>query len=717
MHPAGHDRSSSAERWLRAGWVALPVAAALFTGLRLTLSLRAVSQALFLAPIAAAMLLLWRAGGSCPRGSRARRRWRLFAAAACSAFLGEAALSSVALGLAAERPAHAVFEVAAATGAGFLVAAAVMTAGGGITGRRRARRVLDGVAIETVVFALVYRAVGERYYAREADLVGALATTVTILVGILLLQLGALILADMRARRAPFHPPLAAAVVLLGIATVLWTLGEMVAPQPNGHDVATVSAVMSFVAYYLLMMGALQRVLLPAGALGPRARPARSPVSGSVPQLLAGLLLAGLASGSIAWLIWLAFVAPSDSAARTVYTAALAVGALALVGRTWLSSSEVARLDESSLVDAVTGAYGARALGTAWEAVRGSAAHQGLLAAVSFLDLDALVRTNAAAGFGAGDRHLRAVADALERAAGPHSWVVRVGGDEFAVLSVVPSAPAARMFGERLAAAVPDLSGAPALTASVGVATADAEETDARAVLRRAKVACAWAKRCGGARAVAWEPRLARLVSLDDRLTTSAYVDEGVARALLHALAVRDPTASDHSANVAALSRLLAEEIGCSEEHVERIELAALLHDVGTIAAPGVGEGSGPHGADGARAVREHCELGQRLVEALGDATLGAWVRGHHERWDGTGEPDGLAGSSIPLEARIIALADVYDRLTASRRQGAPLSRAAALQEIDTCLGTRFDPELGERFIVLVGTMPGLGPSRGRGVA
>ncbi len=101
--------------------------------------------------------------------------------------------------------------------------------------------------------------------------------------------------------------------------------------------------------------------------------------------------------------------------------------------------------------------------------------------------------------------------------------------------------------------------------------------------------------------------------------------------------------------------------------------------------------------------------LGAQLVQSMNAPTVSAAVRGHHERWDGCGYPDGLAGDEIPIEARIIALADAYDGMTSGRRSGTVMSRAAALQEIDHALGTRFDPDLSEEFIRLVGTTSALG--------
>ena len=85
------------------------------------------------------------------------------------------------------------------------------------------------------------------------------------------------------------------------------------------------------------------------------------------------------------------------------------------------------------------------------------------------------------------------------------------------------------------------------------------------------------------------------------------------------------------------------------------------------------------------------------------------WVRHHHERWDGAGYPDALVGEQVPLESRINALADAYDAMTSGARNRSPMSRGAALQEIDLGMGSRFDPTLAEAFIDVVGRTASLG--------
>jgi response regulator RpfG family c-di-GMP phosphodiesterase len=97
------------------------------------------------------------------------------------------------------------------------------------------------------------------------------------------------------------------------------------------------------------------------------------------------------------------------------------------------------------------------------------------------------------------------------------------------------------------------------------------------------------------------------------------------------------------------------------------------------------------------------------MLHSLAVPGVASWVRSHHEHWDGTGFPDALRGHSIPIEARIIALADAYDNMTSALRPGGALSKAAALQDIDQSIGTRFDPSLADKFIRVVASTEALG--------
>jgi putative nucleotidyltransferase with HDIG domain len=185
-----------------------------------------------------------------------------------------------------------------------------------------------------------------------------------------------------------------------------------------------------------------------------------------------------------------------------------------------------------------------------------------------------------------------------------------------------------------------------------------------------------------------------------------SFID--IARSLAAAADARDARNYYHARNVASLSVILAEAVGLDSSRSRLVEIAAILHDVGRIAMPDPVMPAFKPGRP-SLADQEHAALGAQLVGSLGVEGLPSWVRAHHERWDGTGFPDGLRGEQIPLEARMIALADAYDSLTAGRRGGSSMSKSAALQEIDHGIGTRFDPDLAERFIEVVGRTASLG--------
>ena len=100
--------------------------------------------------------------------------------------------------------------------------------------------------------------------------------------------------------------------------------------------------------------------------------------------------------------------------------------------------------------------------------------------------------------------------------------------------------------------------------------------------------------------------------------------------------------------------------------------------------------------------VERHAEIGSRMLESLGLTPAATWVRGHHERWDGTGYPSKLRGHEIPLGARILFVADAYDTMTSDRLYRHGMPREDALQELQACAGTQFDPDVVEALTALV---------------
>jgi two-component system cell cycle response regulator len=187
-------------------------------------------------------------------------------------------------------------------------------------------------------------------------------------------------------------------------------------------------------------------------------------------------------------------------------------------------------------------------------------------------------------------------------------------------------------------------------------------------------------------------------------------------RALMQALVERDAGLHDHVEGVQSLATAVALRLGLPPAEVERVRLGALLHDVGKIAIPdSILRKPGPLSEAEWILMRRHTLIGQRILErapALSDVAL--LVRASHERLDGAGYPDGLAGAAIPIGARIIAVCDAFDAMVSTRSYRAALDEPTALAELRRCAGTQFDPRVVELFAEAVrergaqGAVPGI---------
>ena len=172
---------------------------------------------------------------------------------------------------------------------------------------------------------------------------------------------------------------------------------------------------------------------------------------------------------------------------------------------------------------------------------------------------------------------------------------------------------------------------------------------------------------------------------------------------LTGAIEARDPYTQGHSARVTAFAEEIARRLGWSEQRLASLRLGGPLHDIGKLAVSDhVLRKEGSLEEHELAEIREHPKAGARLilrVAALREAI--PYVLYHHERWDGAGYPTGRAGEEIPLEARVLAVADAYDAMTSDRPYRRALSRAEALAEVERCAGTQFDPEIARIFLEL----------------
>jgi diguanylate cyclase (GGDEF)-like protein/putative nucleotidyltransferase with HDIG domain len=320
------------------------------------------------------------------------------------------------------------------------------------------------------------------------------------------------------------------------------------------------------------------------------------------------------------------------------------------------------------------------------------------------IDVDDFKRINDRFGHPAGDRVLSLLATRLRQS----GEAFRLGGDEFALLlpgyDENTAVTAATSVVERISAIQLDQLGS--VTVSAGVATSPAHAADRDELIRLADSALYWAKEYGKNRVRAYRPdvielaELKRLASGPDRAARFR-----AAASLARAVDARDVYTGSHSQRVADLAARTARRLGLPEEEVELTRLAASLHDLGKLAIPEeILRKPGPLTDPERMVLERHPQIGFRMLESLGVDPVADWVLHHHERWDGSGYPDGLPGDAIPLGARIIFVADAYDAMTSERVYRRRVAPEQAIAELRRCAGSQFDPgivnaladELGE---------------------
>jgi len=170
---------------------------------------------------------------------------------------------------------------------------------------------------------------------------------------------------------------------------------------------------------------------------------------------------------------------------------------------------------------------------------------------------------------------------------------------------------------------------------------------------------------------------------------------------LVVAIEAKDPYMRGHSDRVRKWSRKIAEKLEFSEKNLESLEFGALLHDIGMIPIKDeILQKPDRLSPEEYQYIQEHALIGTKIVEGVSffkDKI--SMIRHHHERFDGSGYPDGLVGESIPLEARIISIADAFDAMTSSRPYRRAMSREDALAELEKAKGKQFDPKILEIFL------------------
>jgi diguanylate cyclase (GGDEF)-like protein/putative nucleotidyltransferase with HDIG domain len=347
-------------------------------------------------------------------------------------------------------------------------------------------------------------------------------------------------------------------------------------------------------------------------------------------------------------------------------------------------------------LDSVTGLLSARTFrGRLAEEVDRARRYQRALSLVviSIDEFDALELRH---GFKAGDELLKAVGRRLTSATRSHDLVGRTGQAEFSLLLPDTNAEGALPSLERLLIEL-EVFGEGAIRAagaSMGVAVLQ-RGTSAEGFVAAARLACLQAQQSGGGRAILAGQSDAGEEQEADRPQQDAV--EALAMALLE----RDRYTGEHSEAVIEMSGAVARNLGLNAVEVERVKSAALLHDIGKVAIPdGILHKPGPLDDEEWQLMRQHPVIGERILRVLpGLGTVARIVRHEHERWDGGGYPDGLAGEEIPIGSRIIIAADTYHAITSDRPYRAAQSHDAAVDELTRCAGTQFDPTVTAALI------------------
>jgi diguanylate cyclase (GGDEF)-like protein/putative nucleotidyltransferase with HDIG domain len=358
-----------------------------------------------------------------------------------------------------------------------------------------------------------------------------------------------------------------------------------------------------------------------------------------------------------------------------------------LLGELERLRAQVADLERGIRLDPVTGLLTLRSFrGRLTEEAMRAHRYQGPLS-VAILTVEDFDVIEIKRGFKAADELLLVLAKRLAEGIRSHDLAGRTGSDEFGILLPDTRAEDARDTLERLIGELEKTGESIVSGVSVSMGVAGLErEMSPEGLLAGARIACKHAQGAGGGQAALASEQLA--------LQDASRGPREAVEALAVALTERDRYTGEHSEAVIEISAAVARNLGLREVEVERIRSAALLHDVGKVAIPDeILHKPGPLTDREWVLMREHPVIGERILSVLpGMSAVARIVRHEHERWDGGGYPDGLAGEDIPLGSRIIIAADTYHAITSDRPYRAGRSHAEAIEELTRCAGTQFDP-------------------------
>jgi diguanylate cyclase (GGDEF)-like protein len=366
-----------------------------------------------------------------------------------------------------------------------------------------------------------------------------------------------------------------------------------------------------------------------------------------------------------------------------------------------------ARAEKKARVDELTRLYNRRSLDEMIDSEISRHSRYGGVFSLAILDLDSFKAYNDTYGHLSGDRLLTDVGSCISSTIRTSDSAFRYGGDEFAILLPHTNIEAAYHVTERVRKKICERvnCGDMAVSASIGLASWPDHGISHTDIIAAADATLYQAKRNGGNQSQCATGELVAAPHDDGHKEAEDFDTDivGMARALSETADARCSSNKDRSQNIVEDCLAMARALQLDGATTGRLEVCALLHDIGKMnISDDILTKPGSLTAEEWEVIKTHPMLGAEVANRIPKlATCVGGILHHHERYDGTGYPDGLKGEDIPLEARILAIADAFTAMTSERPYSKTLSFGQGLEEIERCAGTQFDPALVSHFLSL----------------
>ncbi|MHC1770196.1 MAG: histidine kinase N-terminal 7TM domain-containing protein [Flexilinea sp.] len=303
---------------------------------------------------------------------------------------------------------------------------------------------------------------------------------------------------------------------------------------------------------------------------------------------------------------------------------------------------------------------------------------------VMMLDVNGLKMTNDTFGHNMGDALLKKVSEIIKQACRIDDIIARIGGDEFAIILPKTDPLQAILIKQRIIeSAEKETLGSIVVSVAVGSDTKHSSAQNIREVVK------------------ASENEM-----YHDKIKTSKMMRDQTIQLIINTLNEKYENEQTDSGRVAALSEYIGIALNLPENDLKYLEIAGTLHDIGKIVVPyEIINKSGKITSEEYEIIKRHPEAGYQILRSVDElAPIADYVLSHHEKWDGTGYPRNLKGEEIPLIARIIAVADAYEAMTANGKYHKIKDKETAKQELVRNSGTQFDPDIVKVFLNILST-------------